>query len=160
MFDDPTVSIIHSFNEMLFRAAIISSSWSNLSSLVDPGIIPNQTTSANQTVTGNVFHSDFRWYAAAVSLEILVVLVVLTMYWGSWTLNDTLDLSPFDFALAFNSPLLSGMGVSKGATEVVEKYGDVRIRYTDLPGDLEDGGSVKTSGFVRVAVEESKGDQL
>lgn len=54
-FTDPTRDVINSLNEMMFRAAVMASSWSNLTELMDPGLSANQTTVANQTITQNVF---------------------------------------------------------------------------------------------------------
>lgn len=58
---DPTVDVINALNEMLFRAAVNSSTRWNLTSLIDPGVSPLQSVVANQTVTRIVFHSNFRW---------------------------------------------------------------------------------------------------
>jgi len=58
---DPTLDIIRSLNEIHFRAAVLSSTWSNLTQLIDPGLSANQCITANQTVTHNIYRADFRW---------------------------------------------------------------------------------------------------
>ncbi|KAK6440510.1 hypothetical protein LTR95_003268 [Oleoguttula sp. CCFEE 5521] len=101
---DPTRDIIQSYNELMIRGAFKAASWSNLTSLMDPGLSPNQTMMANQTLTQNVFKSDYRWFAGATVVEVIVVLAVLPMFWGWWTLDRDLDLSPFALGLALMSP--------------------------------------------------------
>ena len=127
-YADPTTDMINNLNNMLFRAAVVSSTWSNLTNLIDPGLSPYQSTTANQTVTRNVFRSDFRWYSAATALEILVALVVLPMFWGWWTLDSHLDLSPFGLGLAFQAPLLEGADLSRGAAGVVKDLGAMHVK--------------------------------
>lgn len=46
-FRDPTSDIIQSLNEMVFRAAVMTSTWSNLTQLIDDGLSPHQTTQCN-----------------------------------------------------------------------------------------------------------------
>lgn len=79
---DPTLDTIHTLNELLFRAAVPASSWSNLHHVMDPSLSPNQSTVANQTVTRNAYRSDSRWYATATAVEVLIVLAVLLMFWS------------------------------------------------------------------------------
>ncbi|KAK3632742.1 hypothetical protein LTR56_016212 [Elasticomyces elasticus] len=131
-FFDPTEDIINNFDDIMFRAAVSTADWPNITRLIDPGLSVNQTSSLNQTLTRNVFRSDFRWYAAASVLELIVILFVLPLFWGYWTLDRHLDLSPFSTALALNAPLLEDADQSRGVPGVLEKLGDVRIRYGDV----------------------------
>ncbi|KAK3116143.1 hypothetical protein LTR53_003816 [Teratosphaeriaceae sp. CCFEE 6253] len=127
-FTDPTADIVRSFNDMLFRAAAKTATWQNLTHLIDPALSPNQSITANQTVTRNVYHSDFRWYAAASVLEVVVALVVLPMYWGWWTLRRDQELSPLSLGAAFDAPLLRGTDPSRGAAAALKVFGNVRVR--------------------------------
>jgi hypothetical protein len=157
---DPTADIFQTFNELMFRAAVSTSSWANITQLIDLGLglSINQSVIANQTVIRNVFRSDFRWYTGATALEIVVVLMVLPLYWGWWTLERHLTLSPLSTAAAFNAPLLHAVPAN-GVDDLVGELGKVRVRYLAAvvggedekhPNcDLERGESVgHPAGFV------------
>jgi len=73
-------SYIQAYENMLFRAAATTATWPNLTTLIDPGLSPYQSTVATQTVTRDVFHSNYSWWAGAAALEVLVALVVLPMF--------------------------------------------------------------------------------
>lgn len=128
-FSDPTVDIIQAMNEVLFRAAVKATNWSNVTSLIDRGLSINQTTTANQTVTHNIFRSNFGWYAAATVLEIIIVVSVLPMFWIWWRLDSELDLSPFAMGLALDAPLLRESDSEQGIKCVLKRKGDVRVKY-------------------------------
>lgn len=155
-FQDPSLDILHSFNDLLFRAAVLTTSWSNVTQLIDSGFSINQSTLANQTVTRNVFHSDFRWYGAATALEPAVIISVLPLFWGWWKVVKHLKLSPFTLDLAFNAPILKDVDPSKGGDGVVKQIGHVQVRYDGIVSEKHDcsdseAGSVHgRSGFVRV----------
>lgn len=54
---------------------------------VDQGLNSNQTLTASQTLTQNVYHSDLRWFTGAAVLEMLAILAVAPVFWGWWTLG-------------------------------------------------------------------------
>ncbi|KAK4897559.1 hypothetical protein LTR27_004703 [Elasticomyces elasticus] len=161
-FYDPTTDIVNDMNEMLFRAAVLASSWANLTDLIDPGLSPQQSVTANQTVTRNVYHADFRWYAAATALEMLVALAVLPLFWGWWTLDRHVSFSPVTLGLAFNAPLLGGIDPAEGAKGAVKQFGSTHVRYgvvtSEDPGSgLRSGSHVKEFGNVsRIGIAESR----
>lgn len=68
-----------------------------------------------------------RWWAGAACIEIMTIILVLAMFWGSWTLENDLNLSPFNMALAFDSPLLQDIDSVSGAKGVVRTMGDTTI---------------------------------
>ncbi|KAK5689818.1 hypothetical protein LTR97_012577 [Elasticomyces elasticus] len=140
---DPTTDMMNDMNDMMFRAAVLSSSWANLSQLIDPGLSAEQSVIANQTVTQNVYHADFRWYAAATALEILVALAVLPLFWGWWTLNRHISFSPISFGLALNAPLLRELDPAEGSRGAIKQLGQVHVRY----GVVVEGGSGRHSIF-------------
>lgn len=160
-FTDPTVEIVHALNEVMFRAAVKATSWSNVTSLIDKGLAINQTTTANQTVTHNVFHSDFRWYAAATALEIVIVLSLLPMFWGWWKLDSELDLSPFAVGLALDAPLFRDAEQQRGMKSVLRRKGDVEVRYgpiaveEDTCACLQEGRAEKVERQTRMGLAES-----
>ncbi|KAK4569725.1 hypothetical protein LTR86_002693 [Recurvomyces mirabilis] len=128
---NPTLAIVDSLHNMMFRAAVACSSWANLTDLIDPGLSVNQTFTAHQTTEQNIFRSDFRWFAAAATLEVLAVMIVIPLYWGFWTLREDLDLSPFSIGVAMQAPLLQDAEPARGVAGVMEEVGDVHVRFTD-----------------------------
>lgn len=60
---DPSDDIVGQDNELMFRAGVVSSTWPDITLLIDDDLVVNQTVRANQTQTDNVFHSDLRWFA-------------------------------------------------------------------------------------------------
>ena len=128
-FRDPTPSIISNFNELMFRSGIATANWSNLTSLIDPGLSPKQTIKAQQTKTNNVFKSDLRWWAGAAAFDVLTILIVLPMFSNWWVLDRHRTLSPLELALVFNTPLLENVHSTAGARGVVHQLGDLRVRF-------------------------------
>ncbi|OQO02797.1 hypothetical protein B0A48_11080 [Cryoendolithus antarcticus] len=162
-FFDPTRDIIQNYNELMFRGALKVADWSNLTSLMDPGLSPNQTMMANQTLTQNVFKSDYRWFAGATVLEVIVIMAVLPMFWGWWTLHRDLDLSPFALGLALNAPLLRDANAAEGVKGMLRTHGDTKVRYGfvvaehDATGEKDELGRRASSGTWRVGIGESWG---
>ena len=140
-FRDPIPYIVESYNELMFRAGVMTATWPNLTSLIDPGLSPHQSTLANQTTTQPVFQSNFGWYAGATVLELTVILAVLVMYRSYWKLDRDLDFSPFRIGLAFDAPLLRAADAAIGAADVVERLGHVSIRYGKVTGSEKDSSS-------------------
>ena len=140
-FRNPIPYIVDSYNELMFRAGVMTATWPNLTSLIDPGLSPHQSTLANQTTTQPVFQSNFGWYAGATVLELTVILAVLVMYRSYWKLDRDLDFSPFRIGLAFDAPLLRAADAAIGAADVVERLGHVSIRYGKVTGSEKDSSS-------------------
>ena len=134
-FIDPTPDVIDYMNEMMFRAAIETASWANLTQLVDGGLSAEHHIIANQTATRYVFHSDMKWYWAAVIFELLALLAVVPLYWGWWTLDRHLDLSPFSTAVALDAPLFRQAGTGRGGAGVIEQLGDLHVRFGLAEGE-------------------------
>lgn len=76
-------------------------------------------------------------YAAAVTFELVTVLLILPLFYGWWTLDSKLTLSPLNIALAFESPLLKDVNSAAGAKDIVQQIGDERIRYGEALSDDE-----------------------
>jgi len=129
VFDDPTDDVVHGFNELMLRGAVMTGSWSNLTGLVDRGVATNQTVIALQTVDQNVFRSNMRWFAGAAVVQMITALLILTQFWGFWSLGCNLSLSPFSTALALNAPLLSVVNSAAGRRGVIEELGNVKIKF-------------------------------
>lgn len=59
----------------------------------------------------------------------MTILLVLAMFWGSWTLETDFNLSPFHTALAFDAPLFRDINPTMGAKGVVQAMGSKRIAF-------------------------------
>ncbi|KAK3635935.1 hypothetical protein LTR56_014473 [Elasticomyces elasticus] len=131
---DPTHDIVFALNELMFRAGVMSTNWTNLADLIDPGLSIKQTLQAEQTVTENVYRSDLRWFAGAAILEIIAVLFVLPLFWGWWTLDKVTLLSPFEVALAFDAPLLKEANSAQGVAAMVRSdMGKTQVKWGAVP---------------------------
>ncbi|KAK5729773.1 hypothetical protein LTR17_011639 [Elasticomyces elasticus] len=159
---DPTADMMNDMNDMMFRAAVLSSSWANLTQLIDPGLSAEQSVTANQTVTQNVYHADFRWYAAATALEILVALAVLPLFWGWWRLDRHVSFSPISFGLALNAPLLRETDPTEGARGAIKQLGHTQVRYGVVmdyesgKGCVSDGDRKRLENVRRIGIAESR----
>ena len=129
VFKDPVSDIVAQLNVMMFRGAILAASWPNITSLIDPGLSPNQTVNGSQTLTETVFQSDLRWFAGAAVLEMVAVIVIVPLFWGWWRLPPNLTQSPLDLALAFDAPLLKNIHSTAGINGALEKIGDMQTAY-------------------------------
>ncbi|KAK3075557.1 hypothetical protein LTR53_000995 [Teratosphaeriaceae sp. CCFEE 6253] len=150
---DPTPDIIADMNELLFRAGVLSSSWENATSLIDPGLAVNQSVPGRQTQTENVYRSNLRWFAGAAVLEMVAVLVVLPLFWGWWSLGKVALLSPVELALAFDAPLLRDVNSATGSAGVIGHLGGVRVQYGAMSDGVHGEGPASSSGeSVRASV--------
>ncbi|KAK5720392.1 hypothetical protein LTR17_015029 [Elasticomyces elasticus] len=142
-FVDPTSDIVSSLNELLFRGGVAATGWANVTDLMDEGLSVDQVIHGNQTTTQNVYRSDLRWFAGAAMLEVMAVMFVLPLFFGWWTLGNAPLLSPMELGLAFDAPCLKEVNSATGSSGVVQKVGDVRLKYGAIytmngPG-IEDG---------------------
>ena len=124
-----------------------------LPSEVDPGVSPHQSVSATQTLSQNVFITDFRWFAAAAALDIIVVLAVLPLFWGFWSLSKHKSLSPLQLAIAFDSPLTAGVHSAASTAGAVEVVGETRVAY-GLTSATGTNGVTTSSDAARLGIAE------
>lgn len=69
-FSDPLPDILGKFNLLMFRGGVYAArqSQAELEGKLDPGVSANQTVVGKQHWQGNVYQSDFRWFAGAAVL--------------------------------------------------------------------------------------------
>ncbi|KAF7193218.1 hypothetical protein HII31_05444 [Pseudocercospora fuligena] len=145
-FTDPTDDILADMNNLMFRAGILAAQKSNSSSRIDPGLTINQTLTATETLTLNVFHTDLRWFAGAAIFEILAILTIFPIFWGWWKLGVKHTMSPLEILKAGEAPLLKEANSGAGSRGVVEVMGDLRVRFgvrEDVTGVVDGEGRVK-----------------
>lgn len=126
---DPTDSVVSNFNQLMLRGAIMAAAYPGVEQAMDPGVAVNQTVIATDTVHQNVFRTDLRWYAGAAVLELVTILLIIPMFFGRWQLGGNLTLSPFNLALAFDSPFLSDVNSASGARGVVDQVGNTQLKF-------------------------------
>ena len=166
-FKDPMPDILFTFNKYMLRAGALTASWSNITELIDEGL------SIQQTVPGQtfplVYSSDLRWYAAAASVQLVVVMLILPLFWGWWTLGSDLTLSPFNIALAFDAPMLRTINSAAGAKGVVQELGGTKVQLgmvqphdkVDTLGNYPEEGYTSGRlgvGFSQDVVQPQEGD--
>ena len=134
-FVDPTSDIISDLNELMFRGGLMAANWTNLTTHMDEGLSPRQNVEANSTLTIPTFRSDFRWYLGATAVEVLAIVFMLPMFWGSWRLGREMSLSPLEIALAFNAPLLNSVNSGAGARGVVRDLGTMELQFGVVAND-------------------------
>ena len=162
-FEDPMQDIIHNFNEMMLRGAALTGTWDNLTELVDPGVAVNQTVTAHQTSTQNVFRSDLKWFAAAGIVQFITCLLILPMFWGWWQLGNNLTMSPFSTGLAMDAPLLREVNSAAGPRGVVNTLGGIRVRFgvvDSKPGNDHGNGRLGLARSASVTEPRSEMDFL
>jgi hypothetical protein len=98
---DPRDGVMASLNELMFRVGIDTAARYNetyLKERLDPdmGIKYNITGTAASAVA--MYHSDFRWYAGAASLELFCILAILFTFYGWWDLGRHFTFSPLEIA--------------------------------------------------------------
>ena len=164
-FEDPTLDVIDTFNQLMFRGTAMVTSgyaaWPDINRWLDPGVPVNQTVTAVQKKTQNVFHSELSWYTGAAVLQLMAVLLISPLFWGFWRLGCNVTMSPFSVALAFDSQILKDVNSAKGARGVVEELGDINLKFgvvgASVDGDVAPSSPTESEAISgRLGVAESQ----
>ena len=101
-FADPMYDSIASIKKLMVYAGALAArehiSW------LEPRMDPNLVDAINSTITGylvgdqNVFHADYRFFIAAVLVELVCIALVVPTYWGWWKLGRPVSFSPLEIA--------------------------------------------------------------
>lgn len=148
-WNDPTDDILTAFNEMMFRSAIRSAG------NVTGGLnleVPNaanktftsqSTVNATQSLTHNIFLTNFTYLVGAAAVMTLAILVVIPTFYGFWHLGRSISLDPIEIAKAFDAPILGGAAALSNADIdlLVKTVGKRRIVYGEML--QADGGGEK-----------------
>lgn len=57
-------------------------------------------------------------------MTVSIVLMIIPLFWGFWTLDRRATLSPFETAAAFNARPLDGVDMKKGANVLLKEIGE------------------------------------
>lgn len=85
-WNDPFDSILAAMNNMMFRTGVHVAQTYNethLQSMMDDGLKVNYNTTGTVISPVNVFESNFHWFAAAASVQLFSILVVLFTFYGT-----------------------------------------------------------------------------
>lgn len=138
-FGDPTQALLSRARELMFRTAIAFGSNAT-----------NQAFTGTQSRTVNVYRAHYGYLAAAVTLTLVSIAVVVTTFNGFWMLGRDVSMSPLEIARAFNAPLLAQDDSNAKASELVKSSGITHVRYQQLPeaGDNSEVASTWSNGEV------------
>ena len=88
-------------NELMFRIGVYAANTYDhayLKDRLDSGVVTDYTTTAVLHTPKEVFKTDFAFYLAAAALELLTILLVLSTFYGYWTLGRDVSFSPLEIA--------------------------------------------------------------
>ena len=108
-------------NLMFFSSVSLSA----LNEPVDPSADytpPVQMILGMRTAAVLRYKVHYRWWAASLTVTLIIVLMIIPTFWGFWKLRGAATLSPVDTALAFGVPL-----AQTGHQEI-----DPRIRLKEI----------------------------
>jgi hypothetical protein len=119
-FTDPTMDLIASARELMFRTALGIAVGNN--SLV-------QTVSGLQFTTAAVYESQYVYLGIAVVLTGIAVFLVTLTFTGYSTLGRSVSMSPLETAKAFNAPILDSADSNADVNSLMQLVGEKSVRY-------------------------------
>jgi hypothetical protein len=125
-FNDPTMDLIASARELMFRTALGIAVGN--SSLI-------QTVSGLQSNTPTVYESQYVYLGIAVVLTGIAVFLVTLTFAGYSTLGRSVSMSPLETAKAFNAPLLESADSNADVNSLMRIVGEKSVKYGAVPVD-------------------------
>jgi hypothetical protein len=119
-FTDPTMDLIASARELMFRTALGIAAGN--SSLI-------QTVSGPQFTTPAVYESQFLYLGIAVILTSIAVFFVTLTFAGYSTLGRSVSMSPLEIAKAFNALLLESADSNADVETLMRVVGERSVKY-------------------------------
>lgn len=142
-FTDPTMDLIASARELMFRTALgIATGNSSLT----------QTVSGSQFTTPAVYESQYLYLGIAVILTSIAVFFVTLTFAGYSTLGRSVSMSPLEIAKAFNAPLLEGVDSNADVKSLMRVVGERSVKY----GAVSIDAAVDTAGTYAVRKEDTQ----
>jgi Protein of unknown function (DUF3176) len=153
-FADPTMDIINSARELMFRTALGIAAGN--SSLL-------QTVTGTQTTTPAVYESQYLYLGIAVILTGIAVIFVTLTFTGFWLLGRAVSMSPLETAKAFNAPLLENADSNADVKALMTVVGGRSVRYgavsVDASGATYAAGKAEIQASTAYIPSENGGEQ-
>ncbi|KAF2491618.1 hypothetical protein BU16DRAFT_123522 [Lophium mytilinum] len=153
-FNDPMASLFSALDEIMLRVAVDAANINTLE-LVQENLESSrkglnftsfpktQSVTMMETRTVQVYHSDYRYLAAALVVVFLTTFAIVPTFQGFWGLGRKTSLSPFETAKALGAPLLDD-GVSNAcAEELVKRVYPLPIQYGEVVDPVNGGNDGK-----------------
>jgi Protein of unknown function (DUF3176) len=139
-WSSPTEYVLDSMHDFMFRAALRVGNGTE-----------TQTFTAQRSSPALLFHSDYRYLAAALAVMLFALLAVIFLLWGRWEFERPVNLSPLEIAIAFEAPMMPRACRSSAVKEILEEIGKNRVKYNN-GGIVPDGSGI-------ILEETEKGDE-
>jgi hypothetical protein len=153
-FADPTMDIINSARELMFRTALGVAAGN--SSLL-------RTVAGTQTTTPVVYELRYLYIGIAVALTGIAVFFVTLTFTGYWHLGRAVSMSPRETAKAFNAPLLENADSNADVKALMTVVGKRSVRYgavsINAPGDTYAAGKEGIHASTAYIQSENDGGQ-
>jgi hypothetical protein len=144
-FSSPTNYVLDSMHYFMFRASLQASSATDL-----------QNFSVQRTNLTLIFHSNYRYLAAALAVMMVALLTLLFPLWGCWELGRPVTLSPLETAKALGATVLQNASSDSAIGGMLKALTNTPMVKYDGERISSDGGiiSQNTEGRTGEASEE------
>lgn len=164
---DPTESIFLALNSFMLGASAeeMQTRWNNLfyndtlMNMVNnltleeyDAFFPNQFINmsqnfakADQMQDALKYNIRYKYWGASVAVTMAIILMIVPLFWGFWTLDRRATLSPFETAAAFDARPLEGVDMKKGTTVLLKEIG-----RKPLHGSMGSGINSRNASEVRL----------
>ena len=112
---------MRALNELVFRTGVYTALNYNddfLAKHLDPGLQVHYNVTGRTVSSVNIFHSDFRYFAAAAAVQLFTLLTILGTFWGWWRLGRNASFSPLEVAKV-SPPLYTSVPLTATANSFV-----------------------------------------
>lgn len=133
--DSPIEDLLTEIRATLFYSSVLMADtyFDNFAPVTNNGtdksMVQNSTNPDNFKLV-NIYVVRWRYWAASLVVTLVVVILILPLYWGFWTLAHKASLSPLETARAFHAPVLSDLPGEMDTKTLIEHAGD-RNLHTD-----------------------------
>ncbi len=94
---------------------------------------------------GHISQMVWRYWFASITVTLAIILFIIPMYYGFWTLGRQTTLSPFETARAFHAPVLDAAPHHLDTKDLLKEVGSTRVHEVVnqagvvATGELADG---------------------
>lgn len=122
---DPTVDIVNTARELMFRSAIANS-------LANASYSTSQDIPATSTRVITAYRTRFEYFGISVALMVLEGVVILFLLRGWRKLGRDASLDAFEISHALGAPLLQEANSNATVDDILEASGRKHIRYGEI----------------------------